>query len=34
MSDLENLMQCFHDNGLVHGDLREPNILCGDVNGL
>jgi tRNA A-37 threonylcarbamoyl transferase component Bud32 len=21
-------MQSFHDEGLVHGDLREPNILC------
>jgi hypothetical protein len=26
--DLQKLMQSFHDEGLVHGDLREPNILC------
>jgi Ser/Thr protein kinase RdoA (MazF antagonist) len=28
IDDLEKLMQSFHDHGLVHGDLREPNILC------
>ncbi|KAF8478986.1 hypothetical protein DFH94DRAFT_746856 [Russula ochroleuca] len=27
-ADLQKLMQSFHDEGLVHGDLREPNILC------
>lgn len=27
-NDLQKLMQAFHDEGLVHGDLREPNILC------
>lgn len=26
--DLRDLMQSFHDAGFVHGDLREPNILC------
>ena len=26
--DLQNLMRSFHDAGFVHGDLREPNILC------
>jgi serine/threonine protein kinase len=25
---LEGLMLSFHSNGFVHGDLREPNILC------
>jgi tRNA A-37 threonylcarbamoyl transferase component Bud32 len=25
-------MQSFHDEGLVHGDLREPNILCDGEN--
>ncbi|KAI0251021.1 hypothetical protein BJV78DRAFT_1213821 [Lactifluus subvellereus] len=28
IDDLQTLMQSFHDNGLVHGDLRELNILC------
>ena len=28
VNDLQTLMQDFHDKGLVHGDLREPNILC------
>ncbi|KAF8339189.1 uncharacterized protein EI90DRAFT_2908180 [Cantharellus anzutake] len=28
IADLQALMQAFHDDGLVHGDLREPNILC------
>jgi RIO1 family len=28
IDDLQKLMQSFHDHGLVHGDLREPNILC------
>lgn len=27
-NDLQKLMQTFHDEELVHGDLREPNILC------
>ena len=26
--DLKELMQSFHDVDLVHGDLREPNIIC------
>jgi hypothetical protein len=21
-------VKSFHDNGLVHGDLREPNLIC------
>jgi Ser/Thr protein kinase RdoA (MazF antagonist) len=25
---LEALIKSFHDNGLIHGDLHEPNILC------
>ena len=25
---LENLVTSFHDKGLVHGDLRPPNIVC------
>ena len=25
---LQDLVQSFHDAGFVHGDLREPNILC------
>jgi hypothetical protein len=28
IDDLEKLMQSFHEYGFVHGDLREPNILC------
>ena len=28
MDELQKLMQTFHARGLVHGDLREPNILC------
>ena len=28
MSDLQNLIESFHANGLVHGDLREANMLC------
>ncbi|KAI0252130.1 hypothetical protein BJV78DRAFT_1352562 [Lactifluus subvellereus] len=28
VDDLQKLMQSFHDQGLVHGDLREPNMLC------
>ncbi|KAI0248667.1 hypothetical protein BJV78DRAFT_1130931 [Lactifluus subvellereus] len=28
IDDLQKLMQSFHDHDLVHGDLREPNILC------
>jgi len=27
-ADLKNLVQAFHEMDLVHGDLREPNILC------
>lgn len=27
-NDLTTLMREFHNAGLVHGDLREPNILC------
>jgi hypothetical protein len=26
--ELQDLVQSFHDAGFVHGDLREPNILC------
>jgi serine/threonine protein kinase len=26
--DLQKLVQSFHDEGLVHGDLREANMLC------
>ena len=26
--ELQELVQPFHDAGFVHGDLREPNILC------
>ena len=26
--DLRNLMRAFHENDLIHGDLREPNFLC------
>ena len=26
--ELQELVQSFHDAGFVHGDLREPNILC------
>lgn len=26
--ELQKLVQSFHDAGFVHGDLREPNILC------
>jgi aminoglycoside phosphotransferase len=28
MDDLQRLVQSFHDDGFVHGDLRQPNILC------
>jgi RIO1 family len=28
IDDLQKLMQSIHDHGLVHGDLREPNMLC------
>lgn len=28
IDDLQKLMESFHEEGLVHGDLREPNILC------
>ena len=28
IDDLQKLVQSFHDKGFVHGDLREPNILC------
>jgi hypothetical protein len=28
MDDLQRLVQSFHNDGFVHGDLREPNILC------
>src|SRR6266404_2174400 len=27
-ADLQSLMQAFHDEDMVHGDLREPNIVC------
>jgi serine/threonine protein kinase len=30
IGDLTNLVQAFHEIGLVHGDLREPNILCDE----
>ena len=28
IGDLQELMNSFHENGLVHGDLREPNLIC------
>lgn len=28
IDELQRLVQSFHDEGLVHGDLRESNILC------
>ena len=28
INDLQNLTQAFHKSNLVHGDLREPNVLC------
>ena len=28
IGDLRVLVKSFHDKGLVHGDLREPNIIC------
>lgn len=28
IDELQKLVQSFHDKGLVHGDLRESNILC------
>ena len=28
--ELQKLVQSFHDAGFVHGDLREPNILCDE----
>jgi len=28
--DLQDLTQAFHKSNLVHGDLREPNILCNE----
>ncbi|KAH9979886.1 hypothetical protein BGW80DRAFT_1441969 [Lactifluus volemus] len=28
--ELKTLVQSFHDNGFVHGDLRNPNIICDD----
>ncbi|KAF8327235.1 uncharacterized protein EI90DRAFT_2975252 [Cantharellus anzutake] len=28
VNELRKLMQSFHSAGFVHGDLREPNILC------
>jgi len=31
-NDLQKLMEEFRDNDLVHGDLREPNILCDGEN--
>ncbi|KAH9041965.1 hypothetical protein EDB84DRAFT_1473900 [Lactarius hengduanensis] len=27
-NDLRELVKAFHDEGLVHGDLREPNMVC------
>ncbi|KAI9507750.1 hypothetical protein F5148DRAFT_75512 [Russula earlei] len=32
MGDLRTLVEAFHDHGLVHGDLREPSILCDGEN--
>jgi hypothetical protein len=28
--ELQELVQSFHDAGFVHGDLREPNLLCDE----
>jgi len=30
INDLQKLVEAFHNNNLVHGDLREPNILCNE----
>jgi tRNA A-37 threonylcarbamoyl transferase component Bud32 len=32
--DLRTLVRSFHEEGLVHGDLREPNILCDGERAL
>ncbi|KAH9041827.1 hypothetical protein EDB84DRAFT_934548 [Lactarius hengduanensis] len=28
--DLKSLVDSFHDEGLVHGDLRQPNMICNE----
>ncbi|KAH9024778.1 hypothetical protein EDB84DRAFT_1506265 [Lactarius hengduanensis] len=32
IDELQKLVQCFHDKDMVHGDLRESNILCEGEN--
>ncbi|KAH9059336.1 hypothetical protein EDB87DRAFT_1577674 [Lactarius vividus] len=32
IDELQELVQCFHDKDMVHGDLRESNILCDGEN--
>lgn len=31
---MQELVQSFHDAGMVHGDLRDPNIICDDKGRL
>ncbi|KAG6850081.1 hypothetical protein H0H93_001214 [Arthromyces matolae] len=33
-SELTNLVKCFHDQELVHGDLRDANIICDEKGRL
>jgi serine/threonine protein kinase len=30
ITELQQLMDSFHDKGLVHGDLRDANVICKD----
>jgi serine/threonine protein kinase len=32
--EMKTLVQSFHDNGFVHGDLHNPNIICDDRGNL
>jgi serine/threonine protein kinase len=32
--ELKKLVKSFHENGFVHGDLRDPNIICDDKGGV
>ncbi|KAH9175160.1 hypothetical protein EDB89DRAFT_2066957 [Lactarius sanguifluus] len=34
IDELQKLVQCFHDKDMVHGDLRESNILCEGENAM